>query len=89
MPARLVRLPKQWSRHVKSGILHAVSLASVALSYARGRATGERRLRAQLEQATTEIALLREEISIKDGRWERSHTRRRPHYTPIQRMRIL
>jgi putative transposase len=89
MPRHSVRLPKQWSRHVKSGILHAVSLASVALSYARGRATGERRLRAQLEQATSEIALLREEISIKDGRWERSHSRRRPHYTPIQRMRIL
>lgn len=89
MPARPVRLPKQWSTHVKSGILHAVALASFALSYARGRATGERRLRAQLEQATSEIALLREELSIKDSRWERTHTRRRPHYTPIQRMRIL
>ncbi len=84
-----VRLPKQWSTHVKSGILHAVALASVALSYARGRATGQRRLRAELEQATTEIALLREELSIKDGRWERSPSRRRPHYTSIQRMRIV
>ena len=46
-------------------------------------------LRAQLEQATTEIALLREELSIKDGRWKRSRTRRRPHYLPTQRMRIL
>ena len=88
-PRRQIRLPKQWSSHVKSGILHAVALASVALSYARGRATGERRLRAQLEQAHTEIALLREELGIKDSRWERSHSRRRPHYTPIQRMRIL
>jgi transposase InsO family protein len=70
-------------------MLHAISLASVAISYARGRATGRRRLRAQLEQATTEIALLREELSIKDGRWERSRSRRRPHYVPIQRMRLL
>ena len=84
-----IRLPRQWSRHVKSGVLHAVSLASVALSYARGRATGRRRLRAQLEEATTEISLLREELSIKDGRWARSRSRRRPHYTPVQRMRIL
>jgi transposase InsO family protein len=89
MPRQPVRLPKQWSRHVKSGILHAVALASVALSYARGRSTGERRLRAQLDQAISEIALLREELSIKDDRWERSPSRRRPHYTPIQRMRIL
>ena len=33
--------------------------------------------------------MLREELSIKDGRWERSRSRRRPHYTPTQRMRIL
>jgi transposase InsO family protein len=84
-----IRLPQQWSQHIKSGVLHAVSLAGVAISYARGRATGRRRLRAQLEQATTEISLLREELSIKDDRWNRSHRRRRPHYTPNQRMRIL
>jgi hypothetical protein len=50
---------------------------------------GYRRLRTKLEQATTEIALLREELSIEDGRWESAPRRRRPHYTPIQRMRIL
>ena len=33
--------------------------------------------------------MLREEINIKDGRWERSRSKRRPHYTPVQRMRIL
>jgi hypothetical protein len=74
---------------VKSGILYAISLASVVLSHARGRAAGRRRLRAQLEEATTEVSLLREELSIKDGRWERSRSRRRPHYTAVQRMRIL
>jgi len=84
-----IRLPKQWSAHVKSGVLHAISLASVVLSYARGRAVGRPRLRAQLEEATAEISLLREELDIKDGRWERSRSRRRPHYTPVQRMRIL
>lgn len=89
VPRHQVRLPKQWSNHVKSGILHAIALASVALSYARGGARGERRLRAQLDQAATEIALLREELSIKDDRWGRAHPRRRPHYTPSQRMRIL
>ena len=84
-----IRLPRQWREHVRSGVISAISLASVAISFARGRATGRRRLRAQLEQATTEIALLREELSIKDGRWKRSRTRRRPHYLPTQRMRIL
>ncbi len=84
-----IRLPRQWPRHVKSGILHAISLASVVLSFARGRVTGRRRLQAQLEQANAEIALLREELYIKDSRWERARSKRRPHYTPIQRMRIL
>ena len=41
-----IRLPRQWSKHVQAGILHAIGLASVAISYARGRATGRRRLRA-------------------------------------------
>ena len=86
---RPIRLPAQWPAHVKSGVLHAISLASVVLSYARGRAEGRHRLRFQLEQATTEISLLREELTIKDTRWERSRSRRRPHYTPTQRMRIL
>jgi hypothetical protein len=89
-PRPPIRLPRHWPRHVKSRILHAVSLASVVVSFAQGRAPVRRRLRARLEHATTDdIALLREELSIKDGRWERSRTRRRPHYTPTQRMRIL
>ena len=45
--------------------------------------------RPRLDHAETEVALLRDEIAIKDGRWERSRSRRRPHYTPVQRMRIL
>ncbi len=84
-----IRLPRQWPKHVKAGVLHAISLASVVLSYARGRATRRGRLRAKLEQATTEVALLREELNIKDGRWQRARSRRRPHYIPVQRMRIL
>ena len=89
MPLQPIRLPRQWSKHVKSAILHAIASASVAVSYARGRATGARRLRAHVDQATSEVALLREELAIKDSRWARTHTRRRPHYSPIERMRIL
>ena len=50
---RPIRLPRQWRNHVKSGILHAISPASVVLSYARGRATGRRRLRAQYRLAVS------------------------------------
>ena len=84
-----VRLPRQWPRHVKSDILPAISLAGVVVAVARGRAVGRKRLHAQLDQATAEIELLREELLIKDGRWARSRSKRRPHYSPVQRMRIL
>jgi len=38
-------------------------------------------VRAKLDRAETDIALLREELAIKDSRWRRTHTRRRPHFT--------
>ena len=50
---RSIRLPRQWPEHIKSGVLNAISLASVALAYARGNTTGRRRLTVQLEQAET------------------------------------
>lgn len=28
---RPIRLPKQWSKHVKAGVLHAISLANARL----------------------------------------------------------
>jgi transposase InsO family protein len=43
----------------------------------------------KLDQANAEIALLKEELDIKDSRWSRLSSRRRPHYMPIERMRIL
>ena len=49
-PRPPIRLPRQWSRHVKLGILHAISLASVVVTVARGRTIGRRRLQAKLEQ---------------------------------------
>ena len=43
----------------------------------------------ELEWAQSEIALLKEELDLKDARWLRLAPRRRPHYKPQQRMRIL
>ena len=40
-------------------------------------------------KATHEIALLKEELALKDARRSRLSPRRRPHYTPVERMRIL
>lgn len=47
-----IRLRPQWSRHVKSGVLHAIALAGVVVAHTRELAAGRRRLLARLEQAT-------------------------------------
>ena len=44
---------------------------------------------AERDQLGTEIALLKEELAIKDARFAKVPARRRPHYEPVQRMRIL
>jgi len=83
-------LPRDWSKHVKSGLLQGISLAAMALTVARSRIVTKRcDLQVELDRANTEIALLKEELAIKDARCGRLPSRRRPHFTPIQRMRIL
>jgi len=83
---RAVPLPKGWTEHVKSALLQAISFAAMALTIARSRAATSRsrqhRLQAELNRAHTEIALLKEELGIKDGRWSRLPSRRRPRYEP-------
>ena len=70
-----------------------MSLASAALTLASSRAAASRlqrhRLQVEIDRLTAEVALLREELDIKDARWNRLPPRRRPFYTPVQRMRIL
>ncbi len=88
-----IPLPERWPGHVKSGILHVISLAHVALTAARARASKRRgivaRLRAKVEEPAGEISLLKEEQSLKDLRMGRVPPRRRPRYRGVERMRIL
>ena len=78
---------------VKTALLHAISLATTAVTCARNSAahgrSKTRQLRAEFDRANSEIALIREELDLKDSRWGRLSTRRRPHYSAVQRLRIL
>jgi hypothetical protein len=47
------------------------------------------RLTAEKDRLEQELALLREEIRIKDARMTRLAAHRRPQYTPVERMAIL
>jgi hypothetical protein len=73
-----------WPCRVRSTVNHAISLTSAALTCAWSRAATGRssrtRLEAEFDRANTEIALLKEELDIKDSRWNRLPPRRRNSY---------
>ena len=86
-------VPKSWPRCARSAVLHAVSLATTALTYVRGWCANsiiERvRLRAKNDRLEAEVAMLKEELRIKDRRMSAVPPRRRPYYRPTERMAIL
>ena len=86
-------LPKQWPNRIKSAVVHAVSLAQYAVTTAHAQMakTGDAssRLRRKIERLERELAVVREEMRIKDCRLARIPSLRRPHYTPVERLHIL
>ena len=88
-----VPLPKSWKKHVRSAMLHVISLAQYATVYTRSWAVdsmnGRVRLKVENKRLWQELALRDEEIRIKDARMARIAPHRRPHYPPTERMAIL
>ena len=97
MPAKssspTIPLPRSWTSRVKSAILHAISLAQFTMAHTRGWAANSPnsriRLKADLDRAHQEIALLREELRILNARMAQLPPHRRPYYPPTARMAIL
>ena len=88
-----IHLPKGWQGCVKSAALHAIALAHYAIVYVRAWATdsinARVRLAAENDRLHEELALLREELRIKDTRMAQIAPQRRPHYSAHERMAIL
>jgi transposase InsO family protein len=88
-----VSLPKGWPRSARTAILHVVSLAEFALAYSRGWAANcpnaRIRLRARLDRAQQENALLREQLRIVTSRMAAIPPQHRPRYAPTERLAIL
>lgn len=86
-------LPSVLPKHARLALLHAISLASTALTTVQGWAAGQRssrlRLRAELERLERELALLREELRLKDARLARLPARERPHFPTGERLALL
>ena len=88
-----VPLPAAWPKRVRSAVIHVMSLAAASLTATRGWAAGHIdsrvRLRSENERLNQEIALLQQELRIKNDRLRRVPGHQRPHYPPIERMAIL
>ncbi len=86
-------LPRRWRRHAKAAVLQVVALARAALTQARGWCANSPlarvRLAAENERLRSEVALLVEELRIKDARIAAIPPPRRPHYAPADRLAIL
>ena len=88
-----VPLPSGWASNVKSAVLYVTSLAHYAITCARGWAASSINARVRLaaccDRLRQEAELLREETRIKDTRMAKLDPRRRPYYSPTERMAIL
>ena len=91
--SRGIHLPRDWPKRVKSAMLNVIALGQYAAAYTRSWAIDSRiarvRLKAENDQFRQEVALLTEEIRIKDARMKRVDPQKRPHYVPTERMSIL
>ncbi|MBU0753987.1 MAG: DDE-type integrase/transposase/recombinase [Planctomycetes bacterium] len=74
MPHFALPVPRQWTKHIKSAFIQTISLASVTFTSTYALASKRKatvtRLKAELAQAYHEIALLQEEMKIKDERFQ-------------------
>ncbi len=90
---RKIPLPRSWNHRTKAAILQVLALSHYAFTAMVARAANERsrrtRFRAEIDRLNHELALLREELRIKNARMKRVPPHRRPHYTPLERMAIL
>jgi len=93
MSYRPAPLPKSWPHSVKSAVIQAISLAEFVMTYTRGWGANcpnaRIRMKAELDQANQENALLREQLRIHNVRMELIPSQRRPNYPPPERMAIL
>ncbi len=84
---------RSWPQRVKSAMLNVIAMAQYAAAYTRSWAVNSpiarHRLKAENDQLQQEMALLTEEIRLKDARMKRVDSQKRPHYVPTERMAIL
>jgi putative transposase len=91
--ASTMPLPRDWPSHVTHAVVQVVGLANAAISVVRGwcqdSLTVRRKLASKAERLEAEIAQLHVELDLLRSRLSRVPAKNRPHYTPVERLRIL
>ncbi|HMA93089.1 MAG TPA: hypothetical protein VKP30_10410, partial [Polyangiaceae bacterium] len=91
--SRQVPLPNDWPEYSKRGLLAAVALAHRAMVFAHSWCVNSRiarvRLAAENVALRARVALLQEQMRIKDARLMHIPPQCRPHYPPTERLAIL
>ena len=68
-----IPLPKAWTGHVRSAVLHVIGLAQFATAYTRSWAANSpnelMRLKAENDRLEAEVALLEEESGVLQVSW--------------------
>jgi hypothetical protein len=90
---RLPDLPRAWPTVARAAVVQLAGIAHVALTRTRSWCADSRlarvRLRGRVDVLAQEVALLREELRIKDARLARIPAQQRPRYPPAERLAIL
>ncbi len=93
MNVKDIPLPDAWPDLVRKAMLHVASLARWDMIYVHAISDHDDlrsvRSASRLDRRDREIALLQEELRIKDIRMTRIPARNRPYYPPTERMAIL
>jgi hypothetical protein len=81
MPPPRIPLPRGWPRRVRTAVIHAISMAHFSLTSTRSCVANNWnariRLTAENDRLRQELALLQEEMRIKDARMLRIPAHRR------------
>ncbi len=83
-------LPKAWKQSIKSAVIHTLSLAFKSITLTLSQLSENDhlpiRIAAELKRLKMENAQLKEMMAIKDARMARLDPKRRPYYSPTERI---
>ena len=86
-----IPLPDGWTDVALDALLHVIALARLAIINARNWPPDavDLNVRAKCDRLESENALLGQELAIKDARFSRIPSHKRPAYLPSERLQIL